>query len=376
MKGIESVIGYQEDIIEAIPSTILVVNRNLDILYANSNYYVKSGKRERDVVGERLSRAFPQVLIEKTNIEEKIKDVFRSGMPFDGDQLRYPDGMFYFYRIYPLKGAEGNINSVVIFMEDVTKLTRLEEELKDSYIKLENAYEELKENDEIKSEFISTASHELRTPLTVINSYTEMFEEGLLGELSDIQREKIRVIHSQTDHMIRLVEDMLDTLRLESKKFKIQRNTIQIEEIASNAMDDLSRLAGLKEHSISLKVQGLIPRVRGDERRIKQVFNNLLTNAIKYTPKKGTIVINIENEPHQLHISISDNGIGISKKEQNKIFEKFFTGGGGSLTRESGRMGLGLAIAKGIVEAHEGSIWVESEPGFGSTFIFTLPKYD
>ena len=376
MKGIESVIGYQEDIIETIPSTILIVNRDLDILYANRNYYVKSGKRERDMVGERLSRAFPQMLIEKTNIEEKIKDVFHSGMPFDGDQLRYPDGMFYFYRIYPLKGGEGDINSVVIFMEDVTKLTRLEEELKDSYIKLENAYEELKENDEIKSEFISTASHELRTPLTVINSYTEMFEEGLLGELNEIQREKIRVIHSQTDHMIRLVEDMLDTLRLESKKFKIQKSTIQLEEIASNAMDDLSRLAGLKEHNISLKVNGQIPRVRGDERRIKQVFNNLLTNAIRYTPKRGSIVVMIEDELHQVRVSIVDNGIGISKKEKGKIFEKFFTGGGGSLTRESGRMGLGLAIAKGIVEAHEGRIWVESELGEGSTFIFTLPKYD
>lgn len=376
MKGIESVIGYQEDIIETIPSTILVVNRDLDILYANRNYYVKSGKRERDVVGERLSRVFPQMLIEKTNIKEKIENVFYSGVPFDGDQLRYPDGMFYFYRIYPLKGSDGSINSVVIFMEDVTKLTRLEEELKDSYIKLENAYEELKENDEIKSEFISTASHELRTPLTVINSYTEMFEEGLLGDLSEVQREKIWVIHSQTDHMIKLVEDMLDTLRLESKKFKIQKNTIQLDEIASNAMDDLSRLAGLKEHNISLKVKGQIPRVRGDERRIKQVFNNLLTNAIKYTPKKGCIVVMIEDEPHRVRVSIKDNGIGISKKEQSKIFEKFFTGGGGSLTRESGRMGLGLAIAKGIVEAHEGRIWVESEPGVGSTFIFTLPKYD
>lgn len=134
MKGIESIIGYQDDIIETIPSTILVVNRDLDILYANRNYYIKSGKREREVVGEMLSRVFPQMLIEKTNIEEKIENVFHTGIPFDGDQLRYPDGMFYFYRIYPLKGAEGYINSVVIFMEDVTKLTRLEEELKDSYI--------------------------------------------------------------------------------------------------------------------------------------------------------------------------------------------------------------------------------------------------
>jgi signal transduction histidine kinase len=376
MKEIESFIGYQEDIIEAIPSTILVVNRSQEVLYANRNYYIRSGKRERDVVGEKLSRAFPQLLMEKTNIEEKIRDVFLTGIPFDGDQLRYPDGMFYFYRIYPLKGSDADAKSAVIFMDDVTKLTRLEEELKDSYIKLENAFEELKENDELKSEFISTASHELRTPLTVVSSYTEMFEEELLGELTDMQKEKIQIIHAQIDQMIRLVEDMLDALRLESKKSKIQKSFVKIDDIAANVIADLSRLAGLKEHTISLQVNGKIPEVMGDERRIKQVFNNLLTNAIRYTDPRGHIAVEIEDEFQQVRVSIEDNGLGISKKDQKRIFDKFFAGGGGTLTRESGRMGLGLAIAKGIVEAHQGRIWVESELGKGSTFFFTLPKYD
>ena len=376
MKEIESFIGYQEDIIEAIPSTILVVNRSQEVLYANRNYYIRSGKRERDVVGEKLSRAFPQLLMEKTNIEEKIRDVFLTGIPFDGDQLRYPDGMFYFYRIYPLKGSDADAKSAVIFMDDVTKLTRLEEELKDSYIKLENAFEELKENDELKSEFISTASHELRTPLTVVSSYTEMFEEELLGELTDMQKEKIQIIHAQIDQMIRLVEDMLDALRLESKKSKIQKSLVKIDDIAANVIADLSRLAGLKEHTISLQVNGKIPEVMGDERRIKQVFNNLLTNAIRYTDPRGHIAVEIEDEFQQVRVSIEDNGLGLSKKDQKRIFDKFFAGGGGTLTRESGRMGLGLAIAKGIVEAHQGRIWVESELGKGSTFFFTLPKYD
>jgi len=376
MKEIESFIGYQEDIIEAIPSTILVVNRSQEVLYANRNYYIRSGKRERDVVGEKLSRAFPQLLMEKTNIEEKIRDVFLTGIPFDGDQLRYPDGMFYFYRIYPLKGSDADAKSAVIFMDDVTKLTRLEEELKDSYIKLENAFEELKENDELKSEFISTASHELRTPLTVVSSYTEMFEEELLGELTDMQKEKIQIIHAQIDQMIRLVEDMLDALRLESKKSKIQKSLVKIDDIAANVIADLSRLAGLKEHTLSLQVNGKIPEVMGDERRIKQVFNNLLTNAIRYTDPRGHIAVEIEDEFQQVRVSIEDNGLGISKKDQKRIFDKFFAGGGGTLTRESGRMGLGLAIAKGIVEAHQGRIWVESELGKGSTFFFTLPKYD
>jgi len=375
MKGIESVRGYQEEIIEAIPSTIIVVNRSMEVLYANKNYYAKSyAKRERDVLGERLSRVIPQMLMENTRIDEKIREVFLTGTPFDGDQLRYPGGMFYFYKIYPLKEGTEDISKVVIFMENITELTRLEEELRDSYIKLENAYAELKENDEMKSEFISTASHELRTPLTVINSYVEMFEEGMLGDLSEIQREKIRIIRSQSEHMIRLVEDMLDTSRLELRKLKINKSKLKIQEIAAKVLAELGRLAGLKEQTISFTTEGELGEIEVDERRIKQVFNNLLTNAIKYTPDRGKIDVLIKDEPDQVRILISDNGIGIAKKDQKKIFQKFFVGSGSSLTRESGRMGLGLAIAKGIVEAHEGSIWVESEIGQGSTFVFTLPK--
>jgi signal transduction histidine kinase len=375
MKGIESVRGYQEEIIEAIPSTIIVVNRRLEVLYANRNYYAKSvAKRERDVLGERLSRVIPSKLIEKTGIVDKIREVFLTGIPFDGDQIRYPGGMFYFYKIYPLKEQEESISKVVIFMENITELTRLEEELRESYVKLENAYADLKENDEIKSEFISTASHELRTPITVINSYIEMFLGGMLGELTDIQREKVNIISSQIEHMIRLVEDMLDTSRLESKALKINKSLIRVDDIARKVLDELGRLAGLKEQTISIFIEGTTPEVEGDGRRIKQVFNNLLSNAIKYTPKKGNIRVIITDDLHDVCISIIDNGIGIAKKDQSRIFEKFYTGDGSLLTKESGRMGLGLAIAKGIIEAHEGRIWLASEIGKGSTFIFTLPK--
>ena len=168
MKGIESVRGYQEEIIEAIPSTIIVVNRSLGA-YANKNYYAKSvAKRERDVLGERLSRSNSAMLIEKTGIIDKIQ----RGVPhlgsFDGDQIRYPGGLFYFYKIYRLKEDEESISKVVIPMENITELTWLEEELQ-SYVELENAFAELKENDAIKSE-LSTAYHELRIPITMINS--------------------------------------------------------------------------------------------------------------------------------------------------------------------------------------------------------------
>ncbi len=377
MKGIKAVGAYQEEIIESIPSTIIVLDSGLEILYANRNYYVKSNKRERDVVGQRLDRVFSPVLIEKTRIDEKIRQVFDTGIPFSGGRLIYPGGLFFFYKIQPLKEADMDVRRVMLLMEDITELTRLEEELRDSYVKLENAYAELKEEDEAKSDFISTASHELRTPLTVINSYVEMFEDGMLGELNENQSEKLAVIRSQVDYMIRLVEDMLDTSRLESRKFRIQKHPVELEEIARSAMDEMNRLADLKEHSMSLRINRKLPTIMGDGQRIKQVFGNLITNAVKYTPNKGKIDVEIKDEQKHLLVSISDTGIGIPKKEHEKIFEKFYTVGGKSLTRESERMGLGLTIAKGIVEAHGGRIWVESEgEGKGSTFYFTLPKGD
>ncbi len=376
MKGIEFVRAYQEDIIESIPSTIIILDSGLKILYANKNYYLKSGKKEREVVGERLERVFSQMLIAKTRIDEKIRQVFITRLPFNGGQLKYPGGLFFFYKIHPLVDADMNLRKVVLLMEDITELTRLEEELRDSYVQLENAYAELKEEDEAKSDFISIASHELRTPLTVINSYLEMFEDGLLGEMYDNQKEKLEIIHSQSDHMIGLVEDMLDTLKLESRKFNIQKKSLKLETIVKNSVEEMSRLADIKEHVISLKILGDLPRIRGDTQRIKQVFNNLLTNAIKYTPDKGKINVELKNENGQLLISISDNGVGIAEEEQDRIFEKFYTVGGKSLIRESERMGLGLTIARGIVEAHGGRIWVESELNKGSTFHFTLPKGD
>ncbi|MBU3967915.1 MAG: cell wall metabolism sensor histidine kinase WalK, partial [Euryarchaeota archaeon] len=129
--------------------------------------------------------------------------------------------------------------------------------------------------------------------------------------------------------------------------------------------------------TMSLKTNGELPKIEGDAQRIKQVFNNLLTNAVKYTPNKGRIEVEIKEEKKHILVSISDTGMGIPEEEHEKIFEKFYTVGGKSLMRESERMGLGLTIAKGIVEAHGGRIWVKSDgEGKGSSFYFTLPKGD
>lgn len=251
----------------------------------------------------------------------------------------------------------------------------LERQVLDRTSELEKAYIDLKYDDEIKSEFILTTSHELRTPLTIISSYIQMFEVGMLGEMTPAQMDKIQVIGTQLDRTIKLVEDMLDTTMLELKKLKIYKSPARIEEIAKSVLEDISRLAENKKKILSLKIETPLPKIDLDERRINQVFNILLTNAIKFTPDGGNIEVRIRDDEFDIRVSISDNGTGIRKEYQDKIFQKFFIGKGRSLIRESQGMGLGLAIAKGIVESHEGNIWVESEPGIGSTFLFTIPKH-
>jgi len=364
---------YHEDIIESIPSTIIIADDNLKILYANKNFYLKSRKRESEVMEERLDKVFPASRSMMTKLKENMQNVIRSGIPFTGGHMWYY-GKFYFYKIRPLKEADGSIMKAMLLMEDVTELTRLEEKLRDSYVKLENAFAELKESSDVKSEFLSTVSHELRTPLTVINTYLELFEQNKLGKLNEVQQEKLKILRIQATNMMEIVDVILDISRLEFRKFKLNKYPVKLEKIAERVIEELSKLAELKEHTLTLEIHGNLPKVIGDGERIRQVFNNLLGNAIRYTPNKGKIEIEMKSEKDHILTIISDTGVGIPKREIKKIFEKFYIGGGQSLSREAGRLGLGLSIAEGVVRAHGGEIWVESTLGKGSKFYFTLPK--
>ncbi len=248
---------------------------------------------------------------------------------------------------------------------------QLFENLKERAERLERAYEELKEMNRLKSEFVQNVSHELRTPLTFIKGYVELFTDGSLGELDEVQKEKMEIVARKTRILDRLVNDIISLQRIELAGLKVA--PISLAEIAHMALEAAEAEAQQVGLVLKAKIPEDLPLIVGDRDRVGQVFDNLLSNAIKFSPEGGEITVRIREEGEYLCTEVSDTGIGIPADELNKIFEPFYQIDG-STTRHFRGTGLGLAIVKDIVEAHGGKVWVKSELGKGSTFFFTLPK--
>ncbi len=243
---------------------------------------------------------------------------------------------------------------------------------------IEAANKELRQLDELKSQFISMASHELRTPLISIQGYVDLLRKD--KEQSAEERQKmLDTVARNTNRLTRIVTELLDISRIEENKLVLRKDTISIAQVISEVADEQKPSLDKRRHTLTLKVQGNIPPVLGDRDRIAQVIINLLGNAIKYTPDGGQITICAATEESHVHISIIDNGIGIKEEDVSKLFKRFSTVGdvtkhkSGKDEFMAGGTGLGLSIIKGIIEAHEGQVWAESEYKKGSIFHVLLP---
>ncbi|MCC6442677.1 MAG: response regulator [Armatimonadetes bacterium] len=231
----------------------------------------------------------------------------------------------------------------------------------------------LEETDRIKSEFISTVSHELRTPLTFIKGYVDLILAGHTGEMNETQAKFLEGVRRGSDRLISLVNDLLDIARLESGRFSIRLEPCDLTRVIRQAIDMLKVQADEKEILLTMEIEKTLPALSADKERILQVLNNLISNAVKYSPGDTKVSVAAEEYAQEVVVTISDQGIGISPEDQKRLFQKFYRVDSSS-TREVGGTGLGLAICKHIVEMHQGRIWVESEPGKGSRFRFALPK--
>ena len=265
-------------------------------------------------------------------------------------------------------------------------------ELAEKTSELQKAYEELRELDKLKSSFLATVSHELRTPLTSILGYSEMLVSGIAGKLESEQQEFVETIRSKGEHLLALITNLLDLSKLERAQIVLNRESVDVTDLLREVETTAGLTAKRKEVEFSTRIEGEVQSVTADPVRLRQVLFNLADNAVKFTPTGGSVSVTAKavevddgaggmgavlmSAPEvAVCFEITDSGIGIPEDVQARIFDAFYQVDGTS-TREHGGAGLGLSIVKKLVEAHGGTIDVQSSLGQGTTFHVTLPEND
>jgi signal transduction histidine kinase len=243
--------------------------------------------------------------------------------------------------------------------------TRLFNEIQDKTHQLEVANRH-------KSEFLANMSHELRTPLNAVIGFSEVLLERMFGEVNSKQEEYLNDILSSGKHLLSLINDILDLSKIEAGRMELEAQPFDLPAAFDNALTLIRERASRHGLKLDVTVDPRLGEVKGEERKVKQVLLNLLSNAVKFTPEGGKISLSAALKDGMAEISVADTGVGIARDDQEAIFEEFRQVGSDYARKREGT-GLGLALARRLVALHGGKLWVESEPGKGSTFTFTLP---
>lgn len=226
-----------------------------------------------------------------------------------------------------------------------------------------------KELEKKKDDFVNMASHELKTPITTLKLYSELLSREIKTIKNERAKKALKNIDGQSDRLIELVNDLLDVSRIQTGKLSFAKETFVLNDLIDEVVGSLGRISN--KHTVVRK-QGKKLTVRADRFRTYQVFTNLITNAIKYSPEGGRVVVSIDEKGGKALVSVRDSGVGIAKDQQKKIFERLYQASNNNSKKFPG-LGMGLYISQEIIKKHRGRLWVESAEGKGSTFFFTLP---
>jgi signal transduction histidine kinase len=236
---------------------------------------------------------------------------------------------------------------------------------------------ELEQLSDLKSQFIAVAAHELAKPLTPIRGYLEMLLDGDFGPLTGEQRERLEVVARSARRLRSLTTQLLDVNRIEAERVDLVLQPTDLATLVENLVAEVKPQLEAKSQSVALNIPSAFPLALIDETRAAQIITNLLSNASLYTPQGGRIVVSLSPAEQEgfARVSVADNGVGIAAEDRERLFARFFRAGS-AIRARAGGAGLGLHIAKSLVELHGGQIWFESEPGRGSTFHVTFPFAD
>lgn len=309
-----------------------------------------------DVTSEQARGQSFRTIVQNEALCEYMQATLATGTPPDLDASqatlelhRNQQTQYYQFAITPVT-TEGNEKlGVILLLQDVTRL---------------------KEVDRLKSEFVATASHELRTPLTGMTMSMGLLLETAQEKLSEPELELLQTAQDDIQRLRALVNDLLDLSKIESGKISLEITSVDVSLLIERALSTFKVQAQEQRVELTPVLPNELPLVRADANKITWVLTNLIANALRYTERGGRIEVKVSPRIDVIHISVRDNGAGIPVDYQSKIFDKFVQV---ETDKDVGGSGLGLAICKEIVKANNGSIWVESTPGEGSTFTFTLP---
>ena len=362
--------AFAERIIENSTTGICYLDRDLVYRVANPIYCAFLQMPREQIVGRYLFDVVP-------GGEEAILPIFRAAL--DEGRAHHvtalpftyvtPEGTsrqtFWDATYLPMAAEDGAVEGVLVLANEVSD--RIEKE------RLQHErIEVLEQSDRMKDQFLSILSHELRTPINAIMGFGSILEDGVAGPLSPDQRRYTSRILGGAEALLALINDLLDMSRLQAGKFALEPRAVDPAAVAREAVANLAALAERKAQALELAIDGPLGTIQADPQRVTQVIVNLVGNAIKFTPDGGRIALRAAVAPGAVRFEVRDSGPGIARTDVGRLF-KPFSQLDSSNTRTANGTGLGLSICKALVEAHGGAIGVESEPGRGSTFWFTLP---
>ncbi len=362
----------QEDLLLQEKNKLEVLVENLPvgvfIVEAPSGVPVLINKAGKELLGRDIN--VKTTKLDYTQFYETVQD---DGSPYPNDQLplvkvlnsgepvlnatgmnaKRPDGSVISLRVsaVPLKNESGKTVSVMAVFEDITKE---------------------KEIDRMKTEFISLSSHQLRTPLTAMKWFIELLLAGDAGPLTKEQHEYLTNIDVSNERMIHLVNSLLNVSRIESGKILVYPVTTNLRELIHEVVSHLKAMAGEKHQKIEVLIEDNLPEICIDRKLIRQVFINLITNSIKYSPEHKEIKVSFFRKDNGIVSEIADKGYGIPVQDHSKIFTKFYRGSN-IIKLDTDGNGLGMYLVKAIIDSSKGTIWFKSEEMKGTTFSFSLP---
>lgn len=359
MNILEDMEATKKELAEERDITLAVINNFSDglLLFNNSNKLILINPQAeiflnvkgKDIIGKPPSglSAF------NPRLEKLVKMVYYEGIvkTLTRQELSLSDNLILEVSSVSLTAEEGGIGALVV-LHDVTR-------------------EKLVER--MKTEFVSIAAHQLRTPLSAIKWTLRMILDGELGEITPEQKNFLKRAYQSNERMIYLINDLLNVSRIEEGRYIYKTTLTGLEVIVQSVIDSLKEAIERKGIKLSFrKPDRQLPLVSVDVEKITLAIQNILDNAVRYTPKGGQVTISLAYGKKEIECSISDNGVGIPKNQQKRVFQKFFRGTN-VVRKDTEGTGLGLFIAKNIIDAHGGKIWFSSEEGKGTTFYWTLP---